>query len=324
MKTSELKQLFGQMKEGAESRFFGFRDFDIPLDVLRGLRHGMPSLVILCESEPPRLDSSLAVRVEVVKHGSSWRLYLTETDDQFDEPFCSFCLDLLTVMDKAIDERTALSRMEARYEVWTTFWKAAPKMTEEKIRGLVGELLFLEKCLDEGRSGREVIWGWHGTSGSDQDFVFENAWVEVKTVRQSADEVKISSLDQLSNPLSLQEAPCVDGRLVVIRLHDDPAENAFTLSELYKRILKRLEGDPSAQRQFNTDIELVGADMEYGKLETTLQFNLIDIRSYAANAQGFPKLIRNIAIPDAITRATYCLSLAALQDWLIEENSHGE
>lgn len=319
MKTEDLKQKYAEMRKNEELKFFGFPNFEIPVDALMGLRMGMPSFVIMCEVEPPRLDSSLAVRVEVEQHGTMWRLFMTEADEKFSEPFCTFCLDILSEIDGAVDERAALSRLEARYEVWMSFWKSAPKMTEEKVRGLTGELLYLEHCLDLGRSAREIVFGWHGVSGADQDFVFENAWAEVKTVRQSASEVKIASLEQLVNPASMEESPRVDGRLVIVRLHSDPAEGAFTIAELHDRIVKRLSDNPSVLQKYQTDIELAGADMKNGKLETKLPFHLMEMKSYAVNAPGFPKLYRGLGIPEPIVKVSYSLSISAIKDWMVED-----
>ncbi len=318
MRTEELKQRFSEMKKTEEMKFFGFKHIDLPIDALMGVRRGMPTLVFMCEMEPPALDSSRAVHVEAVKHDSGWRLYMSETDERFDDPFCSFCLDILSVMDGVSSERIALSRLEARYEVWQSFWKSAPKMTEEKVRGLAGELLFLEHCLTMGKDARGVVFGWHGASGADQDFVFENAWAEVKTIRQSASEVQISSLEQLVNPALLKNASHVEGRLVVIRLHSDPAENAFTLSQLHERILRILDEDPAVQQKYLTSIELTGAKMQEGNLETKLPLQLMEMKSYAVNAPDFPKLHRGI-VPEAVVKATYNLSLSAIKDWLVEE-----
>lgn len=318
MRIDDFKARFAEMRRTEEMKFFGLPDFDVPVDVLMGLRQGMPSLVFMCSEEPPRLNSSLAVKVAVTKHGDIWQLLMIETEEKYSEPFCSFCMDILSVMEGAVDERNALSRLEARYEVWMSFWKSAPKMTEEKVRGLAGELLFLERCLDQGRNARQVVFGWHGASGADQDFVFDNAWAEVKTVRQSATDVKITSLEQLVNPASLEKATQVDGRLVIVRLHSDPAEGAFTLAQLHERILRRLEEDPGVQQKYLTELALTGADMESGNLETKLPLQLMEMKSYAVNVQGFPKLHRGAGIPEAVTNVSYSLSIAALKDWLIE------
>lgn len=320
MRTEELKKKFADIKKTEEMKFYGFGHVDAPVDVLMGIRRGMPTLVFICEEEPPSLDSSQAVRVEVTKHSSQWRLYMTETDEKFDDPFCSFCLDILSVIDGAANERIALSRLEARYGVWKSFWKSVPKMTEEKVRGLAGELLFLEQCLIRGEDSHDVVFAWHGASGADQDFVFKNAWAEVKTIRQSADVVQISSLEQLVNPAELKEATGVDGRLIVVRLHNDPAENAFTLSQLHERILLRLDCDPGAQQKYLTNIELTGADMTGGNLETKLSLQLMEMKCYSANAPDFPKLRREV-VPDAVTKVSYTLTLSGIKNWMLDEEN---
>lgn len=120
------------------------------------------------------------------------------------------------------------------------------------------------------------------------------------------------------NPASLETATQVDGRLVIVRLHSDPAEGAFTLAQLHERILRRLEEDPGVQQKYLTELALTGADMESGNLETKLPLQLMEMKSYAVNVQGFPKLHRGAGIPEAVTNVSYSLSIAALKDWLIE------
>ena len=63
---------------------------------------------------------------------------------------------------------------------------------------------------------------WQGPEGCDQDFEFETGWAEVKTVKISATEVSISSLQQL-------EREDV-GRLIVYFAEKDGSESETTKS----------------------------------------------------------------------------------------------
>ena len=69
-------------------------------------------------------------------------------------------------------------------------------MTMSKLRGLVGELLILEMCLDLWPT-EDVASGWTGPLGGPQDFVLPGRRIEVKTTFASARSVHITSVDQL-------------------------------------------------------------------------------------------------------------------------------
>ena len=57
--------------------------------------------------------------------------------------------------------------------------------------------------------------------------------------------------------------------------------------------------------------------MVSGNLETKLPLQLMEMKSYAANAPDFPKLRREM-IPTAVTKVTYALTLSAIKDWMLE------
>ena len=112
----------------------------------------------------------------------------------------------------------------------------------------------------------------------------------------------------------------VDGRLVVIRLHDNPAGDDFmTLRSLYDEILGFMDHDPHARLLFTNTIDLLGADMLKGDLETKLRLKLLERSVFGVNKPGFPRIIRNDALPPAVTRVRYSLSLPALEPWKITE-----
>lgn len=320
MVQNELRERFNDLKRSGDSHFFGVPG-ERACRVLIGLRNGKPSLVFMTSSRPPNIDQFSAVSFECQGKQGSWKFFMIREDDAFEETFGIFCADVLSVIEGSDTEAVLFARLSARCEEWRKFWKRRNEaLTEETVRGLAGELLFLERSLSEGKTPRETVCAWHGISGADQDFIFEDAWAEIKTIRQAATEVRISSLEQLVNPSLLKDRENVDGRLVVIRLHDDPVGGEiFTLSELHARICSRLKDDPWALQRFLGDTELAGMDVRNGRLETQLRLGLMEMKSYAVNSPGFPKLARLENVPEAVTKVSYSLSLPALENWLIKE-----
>ena len=327
MSVQQITELFKRMRSARSELFQSIPGYDSNLVAYFGLREGRPAMMFMTDETIPRLESSAAVQVIIEEpQPSTYYLYFSVTDAKFEEVFIKFCGDLLSVVEGIDDPGAALSRLVWRYETWRSFWKnRRGEMSEEKVRGLVGELLYFEYCLDHGRDPGSVVTAWNGPQGGDQDFVFADGWAEVKTVRQATMEVQISSLEQLVNPSVIADQTEVQGHLAVIRLHSDPVGRDFiTLSSLYKTILKRLENYPHAAVNFMNSVEMVGADIAHGNLENKLKMKVMEFNLYDVNKEGFPRIIRTDAIPSAVTKLHYNLSIPALEPWCInKEETNG-
>lgn len=326
MTAQSVKAAFDALKAASESRFKELPGYDEPVVAMYGWENGRQTLIFFSQLPMPELRSSAAVDASVSKrYGGLNALKLAVADQRYEELFCKICDDLLSVMVGAASEGAALSRLADRYEAWRAFWKnRTGALSEEAVRGLTGELIYFRRCLDEGVDPAAVASAWIGPMGGDQDFVFPNRWAEVKTIRQSASEVQISSLEQLVNPKVTENgSEAVDGRLAVIRLHGEPAgEACLTLPSLVEEIVGRLSDAPHAQTAFINTIEMTGADLAHGVMETTLRFSLLEIQEYDVNAEGFPRIIRTPELPAAVTKVRYSLSLAGLEPWRIQGDAH--
>lgn len=324
MNAKTVEDLIAKLRHRGGDRFMGVEGYDLCLMCLCGLRKGLASLLIIVRDdvEIPEFSSSEAVAVSTEDHGESGRyLFMTVTDEEYEELFGKFCSDLLSVMDGIAEPAAALSRLARRYAAWRSFWRnKRGALTENQVRGLSGELLYFRKCLEDGMSPTTIVSGWIGPDGGDQGFVFKNSWAEVKTVRQAADEVEIASLEQLVNPSSVEESDKIDGRLVVIRLHNAPAgARTFTLAELYDDILKKLGNYPRELDRFVVSVDLTGADMKNGNHETKLRLQIVEWAVYQVNRDGFPRIIRDERLPVGVTKVKYRLSIPALAPWKVEE-----
>lgn len=100
------------------------------------------------------------------------------------------------------------------------------KLTDEKVTGLIGELLVLRHVLDE-HGEQSAIDAWLGPFAEEHDFGFENYDAEVKTTRSEARVHRIGSETQLQ--------PGPERPLFLISVQITPAGNAresFTLGSL--------------------------------------------------------------------------------------------
>lgn len=106
-------------------------------------------------------------------------------------------------------------------------------MSANAQKGLIGELLYLEYLIDQN-GVKHAFESWVGPDGSDQDFLLDDSWTEVKTTTISSDSINISSLEQLDRDDF--------GRLVVYFMDkvDSPNKSTITLGDIFERVFAKL------------------------------------------------------------------------------------
>lgn len=132
------------------------------------------------------------------------RLFLKLIHREDWEIFASLCRDLLSASRTAPDVPTAMSIMLRRLHRWQEFLRRRKRdlFPEEKIKGLIGELLYLRDHLAPAIGLSNAIAAWRGPFGTPQDFSFGENAIEVKCQSGSTNPtVKITSLEQLTGQL---------------------------------------------------------------------------------------------------------------------------
>ena len=69
-------------------------------------------------------------------------------------------------------------------------------ISDEQIKGLIGELLFLTDNMIPNYGETRAIQAWSGQEMTRKDFSIDDTWVEVKTIDFGKPTVVISSLEQ--------------------------------------------------------------------------------------------------------------------------------
>src|SRR5258708_17450041 len=116
------------------------------------------------------------------------------------ELFFSLCNDLVEATDHINDSAEAVQKIMIRLNRWHEFLKKRHPglLSEEKILGLIGELLFIKNHLIPVFGPGQSIKFWQGPEGLPQDFNVNESAIEVKCQSASrSDTVRISSADQL-------------------------------------------------------------------------------------------------------------------------------
>lgn len=110
---------------------------------------------------------------------NKFALILNNTQDW--ELFYSLCSDLVGATRLAPSPQTAIHIILRRLARWHEFLKSRRGLLgEEKIKGLIGELLFLKKHLIPAFGPGNAIKLWQGPDGAPQDFAVGDCAIEVK------------------------------------------------------------------------------------------------------------------------------------------------
>jgi len=141
--------------------------------------------------------------VSIVKRNSQdgiGELFLLLKNKEDWQIFYALCEDLVAVAHRYDSEDQMLSAVEVRLRRWQQLLKQdrAQEMALEKQMGLFTELLCLRDIVAPKVGIRQAVFSWVGPEFDKQDFLIDNAVIEVKSYRTSKGAViHVSSLYQL-------------------------------------------------------------------------------------------------------------------------------
>lgn len=253
-----------------------------------------------------KVESSRAISVTCEKVSNrEWRLLFVLEDKNLSEIFVKFCWDLIECSRNVVDPEVSIL---VQYKKWRRMFAkwSGDGLSENAQKGLLGELMYLRELIDV-IGAEAAVTAWQGPEGSDQDFEFEVGWAEVKTVKISATEVSISSLQQLDR----QDK----GKLIVYFADRDGSMSETSRS--VKDIVLDIMGVIKNQ---------MGRDLFECKLARTGYFGhsgefhkyRIVRRIIFSVDKGFPHIAADI-LPVEIVAAQYAISLPSIQRYLVEE-----
>lgn len=268
------------------------------------------TLLLICTTDIGAIESSKSMLVTRRKRETDnrWTLSFELLRNEQEDVFAILCSDIIEHSRTALEEKEALTLVISRYKQWSRLLESQSNgvMNESRRKGLIGELLFLQKKMIQIGSGLEVIRGWVGADGADQDFIYEDGWHEVKSVGASVASVTISSLEQLN---------CDgEGELVVMRIDKAAPDKvgAVSLNHVVHQISSALADASDALDLFRSKLNAYGyIDLqEYSEQK----YYCSGTQRYVVN-DTFPRITRQ-NIPQQIESLHYELSLPALADWM--------
>ena len=239
--------------------------------------------------------------VLILKEKNDWQL------------FYALCNDLLNATISVQKSETASSIILNRLRRWQEFLKRKKFniLSEEKIKGLIGELLFLKEELIPKFGSTDAIKFWLGPKGAPQDFCVNNSAIEVKCqLGGTTDNIKISSIEQL-----FSQMPKLYLYVVTLGKTTEDNINAVNLPIMIDQISKILEEEDSTSINLFQDLLL---EVGYDFSKKYYEYNYLFVEKHFYNViDGFPRITPE-SIPIGIIRVTYNISLADCSPFELE------
>jgi hypothetical protein len=243
-------------------------------------------------------------------------LILQLTDTDFNDLFDDLILSLYNGIKSISQVDDYSNHFIQTFYRWSEFFedKNSDLLSEEAIKGIMGELLVLKLLIAEpGRPDINfLLKAWTGPYNRGNDFELESKNLEVKSKSPSTIDVKISSEFQL------QVSPGKGLELFVISLVSDFTVGVHIRDLILeiKKLIQESSGDNTilwkALNQKNITAKNVSQYDRY-------KFKPVSWISYNCADENFPKLNRS-NIPEEISGLKYTLRINLLTSFIIEQS----
>ena len=242
-------------------------------------------------------------------------LSLKLQDSSLHDIFYQLCLDIIAAANSATTESEVVARTVARTWRWHHLLRGGgdKQLSSEEQKGLIGELLVIEKFLLPALSPKDAVSSWRGPLGAPKDFEIGTIAIEAKARRGAATPyVSISSEHQLDRSgterLFLHVAD-ISGAV-------SGSADAFTVTMIAVRVEQLLRSaDESAADAFVSLLEAAGFRWEDDYSDKTWLHG--SDRAYEV-VDHFPAITaQNCAT--GVSQVHYAIALAECEPFRVEE-----
>jgi hypothetical protein len=230
--------------------------------------------------------------------------------------FFRLCQDIVAIASAAKTEKAAVDVTLQRTWRWHHLLRggADQRLSEEEQKGLIGELVVLERYLLPVLAARDAVTAWNGPIQAPKDFEIGGVCVEVKAHRPGASpSVMINSEHQLDDT-------DLKGLVLVVLALDRAtlgSTEQFTLTDMATRVRDSIEGcDPSAVAEFESRLSAAGFRWADDYSDTPWIEGSIVL--YRVTGQ-FPRIVARDINP-GVQQVTYSISLMNCQQYGMPES----
>ncbi len=282
-----------------------------PIDIYVGYNEkGYKTLAIISSGKIENIESTKLIEVNILKRTIDDRLSLSFSllDDAMSDMFYRFCDDIIQKTLNLSKEVNSISFIIERWKKWIQMFKNpySTIMSENEIRGLLGELIFLKEIMIKRYGIDKSIESWIGSSMAHKDFEINDTWYEIKAIKENAITVEISSIEQLESNLY--------GELVLVKL--EPSNSTITSPISLNDYIKSIENILENKKQLELFYKkLEERNYSYNEEYDKYVYSSKGIDKYMV-ISGFPKISSN-NLNDGIARVSYQIYINKIKNFLV-------
>lgn len=275
---------------------------------------GNSSLVIIFNHKPELELKTAKMRSKIVEKKEEFRLFVSLQDDDevLSDVFDIFVTDIVDHLEKAKDEAEVVERVGQRFNYWSELFKKIQKnrLDEKWIRGIWGELYFLDKFLIPKAGTEEAVKSWVGPEKTNQDFITNDKIFEIKTCLQNANTVKISNNNQLSRKMYLT--------VLTVAKSSEMDKESLNLYDLIEEISKQLTNATLLQIFQEKLLHLELFPIGNAKIYDAFAYKFENIEHHYVSDE-FP-FIDDQQVPSAVLKYSYELILSEIEKFVLQED----
>ena len=281
---------------------------DADRNILLILQHGA---TIRRSRRLPKLRG-LQVEAQPADSGSDERIVIRLTDPEQRDIFLRFCRDIVDATVLAQTEEQAVERFLARTWRWHRLLQGGrdKRLGDDEQRGLIGELVVLERHLLPALGALDAVRCWTGPLDAPHDFEISRIHVEAKAQGSAAPRVTISSEHQLESG----NADRLFLHVTEVTTAAEGGPDALTVTDIAIRIRVVLAGrDMAAVDLFEERLGAVGFDWtdDYSDKSWVVgQETLYEV------SEGFPR-ITPAMVPGGIGNVRYTIFLPDCEEFRV-------
>jgi hypothetical protein len=317
----EVKELKEKWKRLNPDHIKGFRSLritgDSKPDIYIGLdEKGNQCLILKLPTNyrvgiQPAIKENLSLEMFSDKSLIVLKLFYKEYADLFDD----LIISLFNKIKEISDPKTYTQEFIQFFYKWSEFFsdKVNERLSEEKVKGLFGEVLVLNQLLAETNPENinDVLTSWRGPYDAVNDFIQEHQNLEVKTKDLAVSHVHISSEFQLEPE---------QGKVITLIVVDvSKNQSGASLKDLLNHSRELV-----TTRLGNISILLKAIFKKGLTFQNLHEYDVYrfvprSIVSYRCDHPRFPKIIRS-ALPNSIDQVSYSLRTDLLEEYIINKN----
>lgn len=232
-------------------------------------------------------------------------------ESEYEDLFEQLGAEIALAVQDAVSNEDAARAVVRRIDRWRRFTERRRRgLTDEDVRGLIGELVVLSRCL--GKFGAATaVEGWQGMGGL-RDFELPEFSTEVKTYQ-----AETGAAVRINDPQQLEGSASRPVYLAVIRLARSEAIGR-TLADTAEFVDQALRPDPSYLEDFRdrlADRGYIAAESErYTERFSVGRMQMFEVRD------TFPR-IETTTVPQGVVDVDFSILLAAIPDFAVNAAS---